>query len=393
MVPVEAGFFTTLSHDILIIGASARAAAFSAMRCGMRPHCADHFADRDLAAVCPVERIDVGRGTEGFAAAAESLPPSPWFYTGGLENHPALVDRISRRHSLWGVGADVLRKVRDPLAVAEALAAAGIPAPEVRHDPKGLPCDGSWLVKPLASGGGIGIEPMVGPEIGHVPGRYYQRRIEGIPFSAAFIGGGGRSRLVGVARQWIGEVPGRPFAYRGGIGPWRRLGPELIGWLRELGNCLVSAFGLVGWFGVDYVLRGEVPWPVEVNPRYTASIEIHELATGRSLVSEHRAACEGRGELAPDFRKSDRRRARVVAKWIVYAPRRMVVPEGAWDGEMAVDPGVLPAIADIPAPGVCVEAGEPLMTILARDADVGACRARMARLKRLWAMRLGFGDY
>jgi hypothetical protein len=34
-----------------------------------------------------------------------------------------------------------------------------------------------------------------------------------------------------------------------------------------------------------------------------------------------------------------------------------------------------------------------LMTILARDSDVGACRARVARLKRSWALRLGFSDY
>ncbi len=392
MVPVEADFFATLSHDVLIIGASARAAAFSAMRCGMRPHCADHFADRDLAAVCPVERVDSGRGAEGFADAAESLPTSPWFYTGGLENHPALVERISRRHHLWGVGADVLRRVRDPLAVAEVLTAAGLPAPEVRLDPGGLPRDGSWLVKPLASGGGIGVEPMIGPEVGPVPGRYYQRHVEGTDCSALFIGGGGRSRLVGVTRQWIGEVPGRPFAYRGGIGPWR-LGPALAVRLRELGDCLVSAFGLVGWFGVDYVLRDGIPWPVEVNPRYTASIEIHELATGQSLLPEHRAACEGRAEPSPDSRESERPRPGIAARWIVYAPRRMVVPESTWEGEEAVDPGVPPAIADIPAPGVCVEAGEPLMTILARDSDVGACRARVTRLKRSWAIRLGFSDY
>ena len=56
---------------------------------------------------------------------------------------------------------------------------------------------------------------------------------------------------------------------------------------------LASAFGLVGWFGVDYVLRDGNPWPVEINPRYTASLEIHELASGRSLLAEHRRACEG----------------------------------------------------------------------------------------------------
>ena len=154
MVPVEADFFATLSHDVLIIGASARAAAFSAMRCGMRPHCADHFADRDLAAVCPVERVDIGQGAEGFAAAAESLPPSPWFYTGGLENHPALVDRISRRHHLWGVGADVLRRVRDPLAVAEVLAAAGIPAPRCASIRKGSRATGAGWSSPWPRGEG-----------------------------------------------------------------------------------------------------------------------------------------------------------------------------------------------------------------------------------------------
>jgi uncharacterized protein len=391
IVPVEAHFFAILSHDVLIIGASARAAASSALRCGLRPRCADHFADRDLTAACPVERVDFGRGTEGFAAVAESLPSAPWFYTGGLENHPALVDRISRRHHLWGVGADVLRRVRDPLEVAGVLAAAGIPAPEVRDDPRGLPRDGSWLVKPLASGGGIGVEPLMGPEIGDAPARYYQRRIEGPSFSAVFIGGDGRSRLVGVTRQWVGGVPGRPFAYRGGIGPWR-LGPGQAARLRELGTHLVSAFGLVGWFGVDYVLRDGIPWPVEVNPRYTASIEIHELASGQALLPEHRAAAEGRIEPALDFQESGLPRSRVAAKWIVYAPRRMVVPESTWDAEVAVDPGDLPAIADIPAPGVCIEAGEPVMTILARDSDARACRARLNRLRRSWALRLGLSD-
>ena len=145
-----------MSHDVLIIGVSTRAAAFSALRCGLRPRCVDYFADRDLAAACPVDRVELGQGADGFADVAESLPPSPWFYTGGLENHPDLVERISRRHRLWGVGADVLRRVRDPLAVAEVLAGAGIPAPEVRLDPPGLPRDGSWLASPWPRGEGSG---------------------------------------------------------------------------------------------------------------------------------------------------------------------------------------------------------------------------------------------
>ncbi len=85
---------------------------------------------------------------------------------------------------------------------------------------------------------------------------------------------------------------GSPFLYRGSIGPWP-IDATLAGRLRLLGDRLVSALGLVGWFGVDYVLHDGNPWPVEINPRYTASIEIHELAAGRSLLALHRRACEG----------------------------------------------------------------------------------------------------
>ena len=58
-----------------------------------------------------------------------------------------------------------------------------------------------------------------------------------------------------------------------------------------------SAFGLAGWFGVDFILRDGIPWPVEINPRYTASVEIHELASGRSLLAG--APARLRGEHTP----------------------------------------------------------------------------------------------
>jgi uncharacterized protein len=383
---------TTLSHDVLIFGASARAAAFSALRGGLRPYCADHFADRDLAAVSPVERAEPGRGPAGFVEVAEALPPSPWFYTGGLENHPELVERISRRHRLWGVGAGELRRVRDPFAVAEALTAAGIPVPELQDDPRGLPRDGSWLVKPRDSGGGIGIEPLVAQQVVDPAAKYYQRRIEGPSFSALFIGGRGRARFVGVARQWVGDVRGRPFAYRGGIAPWNP-GVAVAARLAELGDRLASAFGLLGWFGVDYVLCHGIPWPVEVNPRYTASVELHELATGQPFLPEHQAACEGLAEPAAEPPAKRRRRSRTAAKWIVYAPHRLVVPEIELGIPAGDGPNAFTAVADIPAPGATIGEGEPVVTLLARDSDAGACRARLTRLQRTWSMLLGFSDY
>ena len=55
----------------------------------------------------------------------------------------------------------------------------------------------------------------------------------------------------------------------------------------RLGNILAEQFELMGLFGVDFVLEGERVWSLEVNPRYTASVEIVERFTGVSAIAKH----------------------------------------------------------------------------------------------------------
>jgi predicted ATP-grasp superfamily ATP-dependent carboligase len=380
-----------LPHDLLILGASARAAAFSALRCGLHPICADFFADRDLAAVCRVERIDPHHAGRQFVKLAESLPRLPWFYTGGLENHPRCVSQIARRHALWGIAGESLRAVRDPARVAQVLAQFDIPRPAVRSAPRGLPRDASWLKKPLASGGGRGIEPLLAHNDVDSPSHYFQERIGGSSYSALFIGHRARARLIGITRQLIG-VDGSPFAYRGSFGPLP-IDASLAARLNSLGDALAAGFELAGWFGVDYVLRDGIPWPVEINPRYTASVEIYELASGRSLLAEHEHACAGSATAIDTPDRNEFSRPRVVAKSIVYAPRRLVVPELVPDENDNGDVFGLRLIADVPWPGTCFNPGEPVMSLLAAGADQSECVSRMVRLEQVWSERLGIvGD-
>jgi uncharacterized protein len=376
-----------MHHDVLILGAVTRAAAYSAVRCGLRPRCADYFADRDLAAICPVVRIDPDKDGDQFVAFADSCPPSPWFYTGGFENRPEWVDRIARRHRLWGMDAATLRAVRDPLRVAEALRQAGMPSPEVRFDCEGLTRDGSWLVKPRKSAGGRGIDPLTAEDQGCSESHYVQRRIDGPSFSALFVGDRSRARLIGITRQVIG-IAGAPFLYRGSIGPLPIDG-HLGSQLKSLGDRLVSVFGLVGWFGMDYILHDGVPWPVEINPRYTASLEIHELTSGRSLLAMHRQACEGHA--IPDKLPAgaDPHRRGMIAKLILYADRRLIAPEIVADDNEPDGPFAVRSIADIPCPETCIERGDPVMTILAAGEDLTSCQENLGRLEQKWRRRLG----
>jgi predicted ATP-grasp superfamily ATP-dependent carboligase len=158
--------------------------------------------------------------------------------------------------------------------------------------------------------------------------------------------------------------------------------------LHQLGNALAAAFGLAGCFGIDYILRGGDPWPVEINPRYPASLEIHELAAHRALLAEHRRACEGGPSDCANACRPERPRPRVVGKLILYAPRTLVVPEITADEEESNDLFAIRSIADIPWPGTTIDPGDPVMTVLASGDNPAACRSRLFMLERKWMRRL-----
>ena len=102
------------STNLLIFGASTRAAAFSALRAGLRPWCADLFADVDLRARCDTFRLRSGGYPQEFVELANQELPGPWMYTGALENWPRLIARLASRRGLWGNGANPLAMARSP---------------------------------------------------------------------------------------------------------------------------------------------------------------------------------------------------------------------------------------------------------------------------------------
>jgi uncharacterized protein len=366
--------------DVLILGASARAAAFSARRIGLRPMCIDLFADADLTSACPTTRVDPEQYPDGLARLAADLPPMPWLYTGAIENRPDLVDEISTTHRLLGNPSEVLRAVRDPTALTKAVLDAGLVAPGVRINPSDLPVDGCWLRKPLASAGGRGITPWFGQDRQPRRSVYYQERVEGLPASAIFVGERTRVRCLGVTRQFVGKGANR-FTYRGSLAPWP-VAREILDRVERLGEAVGARFGLVGLFGIDLILKDGHPWPVEVNPRYTASVEVLEWALGRSLLADHLRACglvtDGLGwkSCAEIF----------AAKAIMFADRAF-----RWPPDWAIrqiDPDEFPETADVPNPGTMFRAGDPVITVFARGDSPGQCRRALAVRIKTWRHRI-----
>jgi predicted ATP-grasp superfamily ATP-dependent carboligase len=299
-------------------------------------------------------------------------------YTGGLEHYPDLVDRIGELRPLWGNPGSVLRLARSPEHAHDVLARAGFPAPRLgkdSYDPRS-----GWLVKPRR--GHAGIRPWSGETIDDR--HYLQEKIEGESAAAVFLACRDHTRLLGVTSQFVGEAWLHAPAYRycGSLGPLE-VSAKVQKSLIRLGEILRTNLGLRGLFGVDHILRDQTVWSLEVNPRYTASVEILEYATGRSLLADHAAIFRSNSEPRPSVSGTAGALdpASCLGKAILYARERIMVPtRGPWteDSKEAIDR--MPRFADIPYPGERIEAGEPVLTFFERGPD---CLAKLKKLAGL----------
>jgi len=379
------------AHDspaLVVAGGSARALAWSAWAAGWRVYAADCFGDADLDGCTAGHRVVTPDGDgpypDGLVAAVAAFPPAAWCYCGALENHPDVVARITATRPLAGNPPPAVAAVRDPRRLATLVRAAGLGWPETHDTPHGLPVDGTFLVKPLASAGGRGVMPWRGGAAAPDEPRLWQRRIGGRSYGVSYALTGGGARLVGVARHLV--RPTRRYAFRGAVA----VDPEDLAagtrhGLSRFGEVLATA-GLVGLVGVDVVIDGRsAVHVVEVNPRPTSSMELVERGTGVSCAAAHLAAAAG---LTAPERRVTPTAGGTWAKLIVHARGRVVAAPERWEPLAArwseVDDG-WPAITDIPRPGTVVPAGAPLVTLFARGpgprAAVAALRGRLAAFR------------
>jgi predicted ATP-grasp superfamily ATP-dependent carboligase len=393
--------------QLLIAGASTRAAAQSAVRAGLQPVCADLFADDDLREIADV--LPLQTFPRDLLPAARQVPGVPWMYTGALENQPGLVGEISDGRELWGNPPEVLAIVRDPRKIQDVLAAAGIAHPAVCSDTSPPPADGRWLVKPLNGSGGRAIhlwnKPAAAATTLDEP-HYFQQRVHGIPFSALFVASRERTHLVGITRQLVGRrmLNAPEYGYCGSWGPLC-LESNLTVQIRHLGQVLAEQCGLRGLWGCDLIWDEKRVQPIEINPRYTASVEVFERAGDIPLLDWHRRACRSFSEpvrsptgdgvpaednwVEPSGPQGRLSRPRVVAKAILFASTSFTTPDfdRCEPCRALCESG---SLADRPAPGTHIEAGQPVCTVLASCDDEKTCLRQLMRRVRSVRRFLGF---
>jgi predicted ATP-grasp superfamily ATP-dependent carboligase len=349
---------------ILIAAASARALAGAARRAGYQPLVVDVFGDSDTCEAAVAHRLVEDGLLLGFRretllpalhALADRNDPIGLVYGAGYEDRTDLLDEIGASWRLLGNPPEVVRRVKDPIALAALCERLGLSHPETRLS-RPADCAG-WLAKTIGGSGGTHVV-RADEARDDDAAIYYQRVAPGAPVSVLLLGDGAQGRVVGSSRQWAAPAHGEPFRYGGCLRP-AELSSSLAERLDEVARTLTRACGLRGLNSIDLLVEGDDITLVEINPRPGATLDIFADDRG-SLFRAHVEACLGR------LPEESFRFAGAAAAAIAYARREIrSMPALDWPDWAA----------DRQRPRTALHADAPLCTIKAYADQPSRARA------------------
>jgi predicted ATP-grasp superfamily ATP-dependent carboligase len=283
-----------------------------------------------------------------------------------------VVGELADRADVFGNGPGVLRRVRDWSVLRAFCRQRSIP-----HPPTLLPgeerlatSEFNWLCKPACGGGGSGIRPWDGRRLNR--NFVLQAYMDGLPASAAFVADGKKGVVIGLTRQLIGhhEFGASGYCWCGNILPLPMEYDKsrcVLDGVQKMVSLLTRHFGLKGVGGIDIIISDGPdgrprPFLVEINPRYTASMELIEWGYGLNIYSLHIDAVNG---YLPEFSLAGHLNGPFFGKAIVFARNAIVIPDtGGWSQR---------GWRDIPFPGDEIKKGRPVCTVFARGDTHSEC--------------------
>ena len=346
----------------------------SCLRAGFVPIVCDFFCDQDTRDIAKVKQIP---SYESLLKPG-SLPDCDFvLFTGATEHHRRVVENCLSKSKPIGNPTPNAFGLANPIELFQWAESVGVPMPKTQTSlPRG---DGHWLRKRFKSSGGLGVhnlnlgEREFDESSNSAARMFFQEFVDGSAMSAVFCANDGKALLCGCTRQLTGlaVLGASDFKYCGSIGPVD-LSSSFANQLLSIASGMVRDFKLSGLFGIDFVFDHETAWMIEVNPRYTASVEVLELHAGQSLI----------------FGRSvePRKQNLMIGKAIIYwQDERPLVWSNAdnWtrlcdvfqyeDCIETIEAKIV--IADVPQPDTEIKQGHPVLTVFATGESTEHCES------------------
>jgi predicted ATP-grasp superfamily ATP-dependent carboligase len=375
-------------HDIrnlLLVGVDLSSLAISARKAGFEVYAADYFGDVDLIKLSKKQYSIVNQenqhstgkfeeqyNPQKFINMVEKLAQNNKFdgmlLSSGLDDSHKVLTDLDKKCKLIGNSPKVIREVRNREHFYNQLKNLKINHPltkivnniddaVVEAKDLGYPI----MIKPSVGFAGSGIrkvsnkkqlvKELLNQFSTNIPHIILQEFIKGVPTSVSFLANDTESILVCVNEQLLGfentHQP-EPFGYCGNITPYNTNKSTLEKYQRIVKK-ISKSFKLIGSNGIDITLtKDNIPYVIEVNPRFQGSIGCVERVLDINLVKMHITACKEK-RLPQKIAYPSRYSTRL----ILYTPKKIIAPNLVSK----------PYLTDIPFPGSIIEKGEPLCSI------------------------------
>ena len=223
----------------------------------------------------------------------------------------------------------------------------------------------------VGSVGSLGNVTQRGADLGgpSFSASYYQREAPGVPMSVLFLANGVDVSLIGFNRLLFAASGDRPFVFQGAVGPVA-FPQACADAVRQAVSRITRHVGLLGLNSMDFLFEDGRISVLEVNPRPSATLELHDNRLRGGLMNAHLVACRERSlpDEVPVGIKPVRGMQVVYAGAALQATRRgrVRLQELGW-------------CHDIGREGTRTGCGEPLCSVSALAEDEKAVLAQLAQ--------------
>jgi predicted ATP-grasp superfamily ATP-dependent carboligase len=354
-----------MQRHVLVAGFSTRHVVQSAHRAGYIPYAVDHFCDQDLFWYTRdrVRFEELDEIPDCIRSLAQKYPIDFLVVTSGAEH-------LQSRIPLLGTAPDRLERLMNKEKTHQLFGEMGIPTPALIHDDT-YPV----MAKPVHGAGGWRNRILHNDqeknawmeEFPDIP-KIFQQIVEGIPASVSCIANGKEARAVAVNEQLLRGSEDAPFGFSGCFTP---IVHPAVDTMISFAETAAGESGCMGSVGVDFVLSENI-WAIEINPRFQATLDTVERATGCNLFNMHVRAFSGE---IPAQRPLPRHFA---ARSILFADKDFVLTK-----DLA---RFAPNAADIPWPGTHFEKGNAVVSVFGtgptRDAAEQMLNTNITSIRR-----------
>jgi len=371
---------------LLLLGLDLVALAKSARSAGFEVFAVDYFGDYDLVSLCDNYKTVVkqmagkscGRIQDIFYPEVlihltkEILKENSVdavLLSSGLDDSFEVLEELEEIAPILGNKSEIFRKVRDKHSFFNEIKRLNLPCPETAvvknfEETRKAAKDIGYpvIVKPSKGFAGLGVKKA--ENINELKDCFkfvssldneivVQKYISGVHASISLISSSNKVRALTINKQLLGikeAGQSEPFGFCGNIVPFD-ISFDTRQKCLYISQKIAQHFNLKGSNGVDIVIseKEKLPYIIEVNPRFQATLECVEHILGLNIVKLHIAACLNNH--LPNISYKERK---YCTRLILFAKDRVKV----------MNLTNLNEIRDIPYPGAIIEKGEPLCSVV-----------------------------